>query len=129
MQKTDSISDLKDAIRRLEVEQSVNGRLLKEQFRYTYDSLRPANLIRSTLKELSSSPFTVENLAGTVVGLTTGYLSKKIFIGASANIFRKILGGFIQLGVTNIFSKNSDVIESFGRNIVQHFRNKKHTDS
>ena len=129
MQKTDATSELKDAIRLLEIEQSMTGRLLKEQLKYTYDSLRPANLIRSTLKELTSSPFLIENMAGTAVGLTTGYLSKKIIVGASASVFRKILGSFIQLGITNIFSRNSDVIESFGRKIVQNLRTKRHPDS
>ena len=63
MQTTDATEELKNAIRLAEVRQSVNGQSLKEQLLLTYDSLRPANLIRSTLKEVTSSPFLIGNLA------------------------------------------------------------------
>jgi hypothetical protein len=48
MQPISNIADLKKAIELLEVEQAANGQLLKEQFYKTYDSLKPANLFRSS---------------------------------------------------------------------------------
>jgi hypothetical protein len=128
MQTTDATEELKNAIRIVEIRQSMNGQLLKEQLLLTYDSLKPANLIRSTLKEVTSSPFLINNLAGSVIGLTTGYLSKKIVIGSSAGLLRKLLGNILQFGVTNIISKNSEVVESYGKSFFKHLFARKKTE-
>jgi hypothetical protein len=129
MQTTDATEELKNTIRLVEVTQSANRELLKEQLLLTFDSLKPANLIRSTLKEVTSSPFLIDNLAGSVIGLTTGYLSKKIVIGSSANVLRKLFGRILQFGVTRIISKNSGVIELYGKSIFKHLFTKNKTDS
>ena len=129
MQTTDATEELKNTIRLVQVTQSANRELLKEQLLLTYDSLKPANLIRSTLKEVTSSPFLVGNLAGTVIGLTTGYLSNKVVIGSSASLLRKLFGRILQVGVTRIISKNSGVIELYGKSIFKHLFSKRKTDS
>jgi hypothetical protein len=129
MQTTDATEELKNAIRSVEIRQSMNGQLLKEQLLLTYDSLKPANLIRSTLKEVTSSPFLIDNLAGSVFGLTTGYLSKKIVIGSSVSVFRKLLGNILQFGITNIISKNSEVVEAYGKSFFKKLFSKRKTDS
>jgi hypothetical protein len=55
----------------------------------------------------------------TGVGLATGFLTKKIFIGSSVNILRKLFGSLLQLGVTTVATQNSDFITSFGRFVFQ----------
>jgi hypothetical protein len=129
MQKKDSAEELKNNIRLVQVTQSENRVLLKEQLLLTYDSIKPSSLIRSTLKEVTSSPFLVGNLAGTVIGLTTGYLSNKVVIGSSASLLRKLFGRILQFGVTRIISKNSGVIELYGKSIFKHLFSKRKTDS
>jgi len=129
MQKKDSAEELKNTIRLVQVTQSENRVLLKEQLLLTYDSIKPSSLIRSTLKEVTSSPFLVGNLAGTVIGLTTGYLSNKVVIGSSASLLRKLFGRILQFGVTRIISKNSGVIELYGKSIFKHLFSKRKTDS
>jgi hypothetical protein len=129
MQKKDSAEELKNTIRLVEVTQSENRILLKEQLLLTYDSLKPSNLIRSTLKEVTSSPFLIGNLAGTVIGLTTGYLSNKIVIGSSTSVLKKLFGRVLQFGVTKFISKNSGVIELYGKSILKHLFSKRKTDS
>lgn len=129
MQTKDATEELKNSIRLAVIRQSMNGQLLKEQLLLTYDTLKPANLIRSTLKELTSSPFLIGNLSGSVIGLTTGYLSKKIVIGSSVSVLRKVLGYILQFGVTNIISKNSEVIESYGMSLFKRLFSKRKTGS
>jgi hypothetical protein len=129
MQTTDATEELKNAIRLVEIRQSMNGQLLKEQLLFTYDTLKPANLIRSTLKEVTSSPFLIGNLTGSVIGLTTGYLSKKIVIGSSVSVLRKLMGYILQYGVTNIISKNAEVIESYGKSFLKRLFSKRKTES
>jgi hypothetical protein len=130
MQNITNTADLKIAIQLLEAEQAAKGELLKEQFFLTYESLKPANLFKSTLSEVASSPFLIDNIINTGIGLASGYLSKKIVVGASAGIFRKVIGSFLQLGVTNAVSQHPDSIKSIGQFIFQQlFRKKEHQAS
>jgi len=118
--------ELKNAIQRLKVEQTIEEQLLKEQFYYTYESLKPINLLRSTIYDITTSPHLIDSILGTATGLATGYLSRKIMmIGASGNLFRKLLGSVMQLGVTNVVSQNPDKIKSIGQYIFQHILHKK----
>jgi hypothetical protein len=129
MENITSYAGLKNAIQLLEVEQAINGQLLKEQFYRTYESFKPINLLKSTLNDVASSPFLIDNILGTAMGLVTGYLSKKIFIGASGNIFRKLFGSILQFGVANLVAQHPDAIKSFGQFIFQHIFRKKEMNS
>jgi hypothetical protein len=125
MQKITSTAELKNAIQLLEAEHALKGQLLKDQLFLTYESLKPINILRKTLKEITSSKDLIDNIPGTLIGLASGYLSKKIFTGGSGNIFRKLLGAVLQFGITNVVAKNSDIIRSTGLAIFQHFLQKK----
>jgi hypothetical protein len=125
MQNITSTAGLKNAIQLLEVEQTVNGQLLKEQFYLTLESLKPANLLMSSLKNMASSPYLIENILGTFMGLASGYLTKRIVVSASGNMFRKLIGSVLQFGVTNAVAQHTDTIKSFSRFIFQHIFRKK----
>jgi len=129
MQNITSSETLKDAIQLLEVEQDIKGQLLKEQLYITYESLKPLNLLKHTLKEISSSPYLIDNISGSAMGLVSGFLSKKIFVGASGNLIRKLIGSVLQFGITNVVAQNSDVIRSFGQALFHHFLRKKELNS
>ncbi len=129
MQNITSKPGLKDAIQLLEAEQAIKGQLLKDQFYLTYESLKPVNLLMHTLKEISSSPYLIDNISGTAMGLAGGFLSKKIFVGTSGNLIRKLIGSILQFGVTNIVAQNSEIIKSIGQAIFQHFFHKKEMNS
>ena len=129
MQNITSAAGLKNAIQLLEAEQAYRGQLLKEQFHLTCESLKPLNLLRSTLNDVVSSPYLIDNILSTVLGLATGYFTKKIIIGASGNIFRKIFGSVLQVGVTNVVAQHPDSVKSLGRFIFQHIPRKKERNS
>ena len=126
MENITSATTLKSAIQLLEVEQTINEQLLREQFYLTFDSLKPANLLRSTFHEVVSSPHLVDDLLGTAVGLATGFVSKKVvMIGASGNIIRKLIGSALQLGITTVVSQHPETIKSIGHFIFQRILHKK----
>lgn len=129
MENITSVADLKNAIQLLEVEQALNGQLLKEQINATIISLKPVNLIKGALTDAVSSPFLINNILGTAVGLTSGYLSKKIFIGTSGNIVRKLFGSILQLGVTTVVAEHPDSIKSLSQYVFQHIFHKKNLNS
>lgn len=120
-----STLELKNAIQLLEAEQAENGHLLKEQFFLVIESLKPVNLLKSAIKDISSSPYLVDNIVGTAMGLATGYLSKGMFVGTSGNKIKKLIGTILQFGITNVIAQNSDSIKLFGRSLFQHFFRKK----
>ncbi len=124
METSSSSLLLKNEIQLLEVEKAFQEQLLKEQFYATYENLKPVNLLRSTLSDVASSPFLIDHILSTAVGLATGYLSKKVVVGASGNIFRKLLGFMMQVGVTNTVAQHPDSIRSIGQYIYHHFLNK-----
>ncbi len=93
---------------------------MKEDFRQVYGNLNPANMINSTLKEISSSPY----FASAAVGLATGYISKKAITGWSNNTFTRLLGTFLQFGITSLIGQNPQTIRSLRHYITQHIFNK-----
>jgi hypothetical protein len=120
---------LKNKIQLLEAEQAIMGQDLKEQFYIVYESLKPLNLLLRTLKDVSSSPNLIDNVLGTTIGLASGYLSKKIFIGSSGNLIRKLIGSALQIGVTDAVRQHPDSIKSLGQFILRHLFRKKETNS
>jgi len=125
MQKITNATELKLAIQSMEVEQAESVQLLKAQFRLTYESLKPVNLIRTTLKDISSEPALIGSLIGTTIGMAGGYISKKIVVGASHNIFRKIFGSLLQFGVADVVARNPDALKSAGSFMFKLFSGKK----
>ncbi|PIQ14690.1 MAG: hypothetical protein COW67_12365 [Flavobacteriales bacterium CG18_big_fil_WC_8_21_14_2_50_32_9] len=118
MEKITNITELNAAILLLENKQYEEELLLKEQFKITYESLKPLNFIRSTFKELVTAPDFKEDLLNTSISLAVGYFSKKLAVGSTNNPFKQILGSFLQMGVTSIVSKNSDNIRTKFMDIV-----------
>jgi hypothetical protein len=125
MQKISSVEGLRNAIQLLEAEQNIKGELLKKQVMIAYESLRPVNLVKSTLKDLFSTSFEGENISGIAAGLTGGYLLKKLFVGRSGNPFKKIIGSILQLGITNIIAQNSNLIKTFVPALIKLLSGKK----
>jgi hypothetical protein len=129
MEPITTIAELKNAIQILEFEQALKEQELKEEVYLIYENLKPVNLIRNTLAEVASSPYLMDNILGATVGLATGYVSKKIVVGRSGSLIRKLLGAVLQFGVTNVVAQNSDTIKSVGQFIYQHFLLKKEANS
>jgi len=129
MQNKDPQTNIKNAIRLLEIEQAKKGDFLKKQFHITYESLKPISILKSTIKDINSSPILMTDVLGTSIGLATGYISKKIIIGQSDNILRKLLGTIVQISVTNTVARHPEVIRSIGKHILNYILSTKKPSS
>lgn len=129
MKKLTAEMELKEAIQILEAEQTAKGLILKEQLYITYETLKPINIIKKTLQDVSASPYLIDNILGSAVGMTSGFLSKRIFVGTSGSLLRKLLGSILQFGVTNAVAQHTDTIKSIGQLMLQFFRRRKATKS
>ena len=65
------------------------------------DSFSPAQLIRSTLRDVSHSTDLKSAAIDTAMGLGAGFLGRKLYVNKSGNVFKKIAGTAIQFLVTN----------------------------
>jgi hypothetical protein len=110
MQQITSIEGLRIKIRQLKDEQARKELALKEQFNRTLLSLKPVNLVRSAVKGVIYSPYFIDNVVGIGVGLATGFLSKRLLAGVSRGIVRKLVGGFLQAGVSRLVSRRPEGI-------------------
>jgi len=122
MQPITTSDELKNAIQILEFDQQVREQQLKEHVYLAIESLKPVNLIKSTIHDVVSSPYLIDNLLGAAMGLTSGYISKKIVLGKSVNVIRKLFGSLLQFGITNVVAQNSESIKTFGQSIYQYFQ-------
>ena len=123
MAKPNPISSLKESIRLLEIRQAEEGIILKEQFKETFESLKPFNLIKSSIKDLASSTEIKNNLFETVVSIITGYLTKKIMVNSKGGPLMKIVGAMLQYGVTSLVSKNAEKIRILFAVLIERFFN------
>ena len=125
MQNITSTIELKEAIRLLEDEQTYHGRMLKEEFNLSLIKVTRASLITGTIKEVIASPGLAGSILSVTLGLTAGYFSKKVMIGFSGNLFKRLFGNILQLGVTNFIAKNPAMVKAIGQNIIYRIFNKK----
>jgi hypothetical protein len=124
MANINSEQELKDAILQLESKRTDEGKELKEQFFIAYESIKPINLIKSTFKEAAASTDIQDNILTTSVGLTAGYLSKKIFEGTSHSPLKKLFGTALLFGVTQAVAKNPEAIKALGHGLLNMIRSR-----
>ena len=129
MNKINQTEALNKTIAALQEKKEIEFSLLKEQFQITYESLKPINLIKSTLANVASSPELKNNVLNNVIGLTTGYISKKVILGNTRNPIKILLGSLFQFAIANVVSKHTDSLKSTGEIILKRiFRNKDKKD-
>lgn len=94
-------------IRILELEQMQIQQMaeLKSSAADIVDSITPANLLKSALKDVVQSPDLRNNAINTAIGIGAGLLGGKLFVGKSKNILKRITGSAVQFLITNIVRK------------------------
>jgi hypothetical protein len=114
-------TDLKSLIAGLEAKKITQEKLLIDHFNLTYESLKPINMIKSTLHEIGNSSDLKSNLLDATLGVGAGLLSKKLVVGSSNNFFKKIAGTLLEFGIATIIAKNSDKIKIVGKGLINGF--------
>jgi hypothetical protein len=118
--ETDSLNEL---IITMEKKRAYELNLLKDQLHLGCESLRPLNLIKHVLHDVTDSSEVKHNFVNSAIGLGTGFLSKKLLIRDTHNPIKKVLGNLLQFGVAKIVSKHTDDFKSIGRNLLKRFFN------
>lgn len=114
MRQLKSTEELKAAILELQAVRATEAQMMKERLNQTFESLKPANLLKNAVHEVESSPQLQDKLLTTGVALTVGQLSKFIFQRTSNSPFKRLIGSAIMLGVTNAIAQNPQVVRNIG---------------
>ena len=105
MKKIQNSEELKNAIIELERKKNVEEAAIKYEFKQTYETFKPANILKNTVSEVAASPKFRHNILNIAIGLGAGYLSKKIVVGRSAGLLKRTLGTALQFGVASLVAK------------------------
>ncbi len=125
MNKLSPTEDLNQRISSLQNKKVEDLRIMKEEFHTVYESMKPMNLIKNAIHEISTAPDLKNNLVDGAIGLGTGFLTKKLLIGNSINPIKNIIGNVLEFAIANVVSKHTDSIKSTGINLIQKFLNRK----
>ena len=99
MKRESATANLHETISLLKLREKAELQALKKQFHLSYESLKPVNLIKSTLKNVTSSQGIKGTLLKTVVGLATAYFSKRLLFRVAQKPIKKVLGTLLGMGI------------------------------
>ncbi len=106
-----SRKDLETRILELEKIQAQQVLELKRSAVDIVESLTPANIIKSALKNVAQSPDIRTSVINTAIGIGAGFLGNKLIVGKSSNIFKRIIGSTLQFGIANFIRKKIPQIQ------------------
>jgi hypothetical protein len=106
---------LRETIQWLEAEKVQQGTQLKEQFRNSYENLKPMNVLKETLRDVVKSPSAMEDIFVPLLGLGTGYLTKRIVVGKSEDPDRVVIAEVLGKSVTALIAQHPTEIAFAGR--------------
>ncbi len=125
MKKLGAGTRLKLLILEKETELRLEGNALKAHCLLSYESLKPVNLLKNTLGESMSEPGVKDNVVNTMIGVTTGFIVKKIFSSKSDTPLTKLTGVILEVLVSGAVTKNAGLIRSAGGYIFKTIFRKK----
>jgi hypothetical protein len=108
--KIKNAEELDIAIAELELKAAEQKKDLQETFKAVSEKFKPLNLVKSGFR----SVFSGENkgdLVNILLGLGSGFLSRKLFVGKSTGVVGKTVGKAIQWGMAGLVSKNAEKIK------------------
>jgi hypothetical protein len=117
--------DLEEAIWLIENEVKEQQELLTDQIRLVYESFRPANIIKDVFKEAVTSEELRSNLLTAAIGISTGYLTKKIFFRKSKNQLKSFLGNLLQYAVADLIIHPSRILNAIAVQFHELFDSKR----
>jgi hypothetical protein len=121
---------LKETIKELQKKQADDLVSLKQAMNSTYENLRPANLFKNIIQDLSSSSELKGNILSSMVGIGSGLVSKKVLVGGSKNLIVNTLGNLVQFTTANFVAKHAPDVKHWAENLVlQYLKNRKNNHS
>jgi hypothetical protein len=106
---------LATAIAVLENQQHDEFELLKKQVMLIYKNIQSVNILKNTIQNIAIPAEDHQlNIIKNIIGVTTAFISKKIFMGKSNNLIKGVVGTFLEVKLANYLSNklNSSKVEN-----------------
>ncbi|MEQ8812822.1 MAG: hypothetical protein RIE59_27365 [Imperialibacter sp.] len=116
--KIDSPESLRYAILQLQQNQLVEGELLKKQFKLTFESIKPLNLIKGALSDVAHSTGISSFFPHHKPEDTDGDEAASLTAQPPRSSLKTIVGSLILLGISGTVVKNSLLLKSLGRGLA-----------
>ncbi len=121
MHTINNLEDLEKAIKQLEAQREHEWTAVKNQLGETLEDLRPTNLLTNAIQDVIHSPELQKNLLDSAIGMSTGFLAKKLVFGQTRNPVSLLLGAILETAVSNNVSKHPEGIKSVGKFLLNKF--------
>jgi len=105
-------TDLNEAIHLLEDELIQQKQLIIDQVNVIYENFKPVNVVRDVFREVVSSEEFRSNVLTAAIGISTGYVTKKLVVGKSSNLLKALGGNLLQYGIANLILHPSRIMKS-----------------
>lgn len=114
MNKVNPTESLNASIAMLEQKKTEEFQTLKEQLRATGESLKPANLIKGALRDVTGSSQFKSILIKAALGLAAGFIAKKIVASSQHSKKNKMIGNALQYGAAFLASNRNSLLKTAG---------------
>lgn len=103
----------------LEEQKKLELILLKEVIREASTKLNPLEIIKNAIATENNTDGLGTNIVHDLIGMSTGFVSKKLMFGSTTNPFKKIIGSILQFAVAKFVSNHSEKIQAMGEVLFQ----------
>lgn len=117
-------NDLQEAILNLERQKDNQSIALREQWDHTRQNLNPLSLVKDGVKDMFTSSDVRSGALKGLLSLATGFLTRKLIIGNSGSMARKVVGTLAQTGATSLAYKGTDAIQHKGAPLLSNLLKK-----
>jgi hypothetical protein len=123
-----AIESLDRSIQQAEAEHAAARMAFREDLALAGENLNPSSIIgrmispntdKQDMEDQTISP--VDN----VIGIASGFLTKKLLLGATHNPLLKLAGYLVQAGVTELVSRHPEQVKRAGNKVFQLLSRKK----
>jgi uncharacterized membrane protein YeaQ/YmgE (transglycosylase-associated protein family) len=119
MEHINSSTELQARIGVLQAQALEERLALKQEITEIVTNINPIKLITHGLKEIITSEEMKEGLFSLTMGMSAGYVAKKIVTGKSENAIQHIAGNVVGMVVSKNVAMHSDQIRSAGMLILK----------
>jgi len=120
--------ELAEAIAELESKEKIQKREIEETFKVVSENLKPMNLVRNGFRSIFAGEHKGD-LLNALIGLGSGFLSRKLILGKTNGFVGRTVGKAIQWGMAGLVSKNADKIKETAGGIIDRLFRKHGHDS
>lgn len=107
-----SSEDIRKVIVLLEDEVEEQKQLLMGQVNILYDNFRPVNVVKDLFSEIVTSKELRSIVLTTTIGISTGYLVKRLLFKKSNNPLKTLTGYMLQYGIANFIVNPSWMLKT-----------------